>query len=131
LEENLSLEENLRAKGAIDPKCVYFIAERTLERAEWLVAIGGRVRTERTEGTSTKQDLLEAMFEDNKGRLGISTGKHALTESTFRRLLCMGYPFDENDFVIIDADSEADLQGVDLKIFSWSSIDDILTSPDL
>ena len=94
---------------------VYFIGENTFKRAECLSAIGCKI-----EDDLTKADLLQRMFDDPDNMRNISIGKHALTKSTFNRLVSMGYPFDEDDFAIIDSDSEESLRGMDFITPQWT-----------
>ena len=115
-ETHLAFQGKLKTSGAVDPKYLYFITENMLKRAECLWAIGGRVKMD---GTLTRDVLLEQMFDDPYSN-DVPLGKHALTLSTFQRLVGMGYPFNENDFVIVDPSCEASLHETDLVTYQWA-----------
>lgn len=95
--ESKQFQRALLAKNAVDTKNIYFLSNEQLERIEFMVELGCDIGTwGEKPGDATKEHIFEEMEPDHP------SGGYALAKSTFDRLRKVGYPFDENDFVVVD-----------------------------
>ena len=106
-----SYKKSLEEMGAKHPSHLYYLPKFKAGRLLLMLNLGIKMsmRDDRKR-TTKKPEFLSALLDD-----GDNKGGYALAKSTFDLLVQAGYPFEENDFVLLDDTTDPELKDLILN----------------
>ena len=118
-----SYRKSLEEMGAKHPSHLYYLPIFKASRLLLMLYLGIKMsmRDEIIRKHTTKETFLSSLLSD-----GDNEGGYALAKSTFDLLLQAEYPFEENDFIVLDDTSDPQLK--DLILHDESTFGQTLTA---
>ena len=98
------LRKSLERKQAKKPYCLYYLPRFKARRLSFMLDLGIKMSMREGKFTSKKSRFFEYFPEDAEN------GRYALAKSAFDIFVRAGYPFEEDDFIVVDDTSDPTLK---------------------